>query len=208
MNQDDIRLAICVPARDHIHSRCSYSLYNLSKNLSEFGLKHKLFLSPGTLIANQRHQLVKSAQDWNASHIMFIDSDIEFNTEDVTQLIEFNENIVGAAYSKRVEPFIPTAWYDINDWNTYVRFSDLRENHIKVQAMALGFCLIKTEVFSRLSEPWFLLGFKQGQYTGEDIEFFRSCNEANIDIWLDVKVSLNIKHLGIKSFIISDDTTL
>lgn len=199
-----VRLAVCMPTREQMHSRCAFSLYNLGQHLSEAGIEHRLFLSPGTLIANQRHELVKAAQEWSATHVMFIDSDIVFESSHVIDLIDFNEPVVGAAYSKRVDPIITTAWHRIDDWNTHVRLLEQTHSHIQVDAMALGFCLIDIRVFDSLELPWFILGFSHGQYTGEDIEFFRKCKQANIPVWLDVKTSLEIGHLGVKEFKNSD----
>lgn len=205
MTYENIRLAVCIPCRDLIHSANAYSLYNLADVLSGHEIKHKLFLSPGTLIANQRHELVLAAKEWAATHVLFIDSDIEFNPKHVINLIQFDEEIVGAAYSKRVEPIITTAWHKIDDWNSSVKVEDQTDSHIKVAAMALGFCLIKTTVFDKLELPWFQLGFHHNQYTGEDIEFFRKCGAADIDIWLDVQTTCEISHIGIKRFKVVDD---
>jgi hypothetical protein len=199
------KIAICMPTREQMHSRCAFSLYNLGKALSKAGIEHGLFLSPGTLIANQRHELVVAAKEWGATHVMFIDSDIVFKPSHVIELINFNEPIVGAAYSKRLEPVIPTAWHSIDNWDTYVRLREQTDSHIRVEAMALGFCLIRTDIFDTLSLPWFILGFNNGQYTGEDIEFFKKCKEFNVPVWLDVKVSFEIGHLGLKEFKNADD---
>jgi hypothetical protein len=194
------KIAICIPTREQMHSRCAFSLYNLGKALSKAGIEHSLFLSPGTLIANQRHELVEAAREWGATHVMFIDSDIIFKPSHVIELINFNEPVVGGAYSKRIEPVIATAWHSIDNWDTHVKLHEQTDSHIQVEAMALGFCLIKIEVFDNLELPWFILGFKDGQYTGEDIEFFRNCKNNNVPVWLDVKVSLEIGHLGTKEF--------
>ena len=199
------KIAICMPTREQMHSRCAFSLYNLGKALSKIGVEHSLFLSPGTLIANQRHELIIAAQEWGATHVMFIDSDIIFKPSHVIELLNFNEPVVGAAYSKRIEPVIPTAWHHIDNWDTYVRLHEQTDSHIQVEAMALGFCLIKIEVFDKLDLPWFILGFNNGQYTGEDIEFFRNCKNNNIPVWLDVKISFEIGHLGLKEFKNADD---
>lgn len=204
MNYSD-RLAICVPCRDMMHSACTYSLYLLSKYLTDSYIAHNLFLSPGTLIANQRHELVKAAQEWKATHVLFIDSDIEFSPEHVTNLLKFDEKFVAAAYSKRVEPIVTTAWHKIDDWDSHVLVEEQTESHIKVEAVSLGFSLIKTSVFDELSLPWFQLGFYNGQYTGEDIEFSRKCNEAGIDIWLDIQTTCELSHLGVKRFKVVDD---
>jgi len=199
------KIAICMPTREQMHSRCAFSLYNLGKALSKIGVEHSLFLSPGTLIANQRHELIIAAQEWGATHVMFIDSDIIFKPSHVIELLNFNELVVGAAYSKRIEPVIPTAWHHIDNWDTYVRLHEQTDSHIQVEAMALGFCLIKIEVFDKLDLPWFILGFNNGQYTGEDIEFFRNCKNNNIPVWLDIKISFEIGHLGLKEFKNADD---
>lgn len=200
------RVAICIPARDQMHTATAFCLFNLAQVLTRLGIDNKLFISAGTLIANQRHELVMAAKEWGASHVMFIDSDITFEPHHVTALLDHNEDIVGAAYSKRVEPFITTAWYSIDIWDTWVRTAGLEEDLVQVDAMALGFCLIKTDVFDRLDLPWFQLGFYNGQYTGEDIEFFRNVKGTDIPVWLDVNVTRALGHLGTSEFKVSDDS--
>ena len=198
VDYSNIKLAVCIPARDMMHTNTTYCLYNLADFLINNGIDNKLFISPGTLIVNQRHELVKSAQEWGATHVMFIDSDIEFEPHHVTNLLDFNEDIVGAAYSKRAPPFVATAWTEIDKWNTHVKPSEQTDSHIKVEAMGLGFCLIKISVFDKIKLPWFEIGFTNGQYTGEDIEFFRKC--ISTDIWLDILTTCELGHLGTKSY--------
>lgn len=199
------RIAICIPARDQMHTATSYDLWNLAQHLSASHIQSKLFVSPGTLIANQRHELVLAAKEWGATHVMFIDSDITFPPTSVTALLEQDELIVGAAYSKRVPPFITTAWYSIGDWDTWVRTNEVDEALVQVDCMALGFCLIKMEVFDEIDQPWFQLGFFNGQYTGEDIEFFRKVKEASIPVWLDIEVTRSLGHLGTHAFTVVRD---
>lgn len=196
----NIKIAICIPARDQMHTATAFYLYKLGHILTKLKIENTLLISPGTLIANQRHELVRSAIDWGATHVMFIDSDIEFDADHVLKLLEFDEDIVGAAYSKRVAPFITTAWTEIDNWDSWVDPLKQTDSHIKIAAMGLGFCLIKISVFDKIDLPWFQLGFTNGQYTGEDIEFFRKCNDAGIDIWLDVQTTCELGHLGTKSF--------
>jgi hypothetical protein len=202
---ENFRVAVCIPARDQMHTATTYSLWNLCELLARIGVESRLFISAGTLICNQRHNLVESAKEWGATHVMFIDSDIEFEPYHVVDLLEFDQPIVGAAYSKRVEPLLPTAWYNIDDWDSWVKFDEVDETHIQVEAMALGFCLIRMDVFDIIPKPWFVLGYHEGQYTGEDIEFFRMCNEQGFKIWLDVQTSCEIGHIGSKSYKIFGD---
>jgi hypothetical protein len=208
MTLQNARIAVCIPARDQMHTATAFHLYNLAHVLTKLGIDHKAFVSHGTLIANQRHELVCSAKEWGATHVMFIDSDIEFQPEHVIKLLEFDEPIVAAAYSKRVEPIITTAWTKIDDWSTHVDPLKQTDSHIRVQAIALGFCLIKITVFDQVSLPWFQLGFHNGEYTGEDIEFFRKCNQEKIPVWMDVQTTLELGHLGTKSFRVAPGVTV
>ncbi len=199
----DIRLAVCIPARDQMHTVTSYCLYNLSNVLTKLGIDNKLFLSHGTLIINQRHELVMAAREWGATHVMFIDSDIEFTPDCVIKLIDRQLPVVAAAYSKRVEPFVVTAWHKIYDWNSHVQNFD--EDLITCEAVAMGFMLIEMSVFDCLELPWFIIGW-HGQYTGEDIEFCRMLLDKNIDIHLDLTVTQQLGHLGTKNFKVDPDT--
>jgi len=196
----NVKLAVCIPTRDQMHSRTTFCLYNLADRLRAVGIDHRLFLSPGTLIADQRAELVKASKEWGATHLMFIDSDIMFDPQHALNLLDFNEMVVAAAYSKRVEPLISTAWFRIDDWNTHVRLHNQTQSHVNIEAVALGFCMINMEVFEKMKEPWFSICFREGAYTGEDIEFCRNCLYENIPIWLDVKTSLEIGHLGTKEY--------
>lgn len=196
----NLRLAVCIPARDQMHTATSYCLWQLCSLLKSQGIETKLFVSLGTLIVDQRQELVLSAKEWNATHVLFIDSDIEFEAESVLNLIAHKTMVAAGCYSKRVEPFINTAWYKIDDWDSWVRIKNDSTGLIEVAAVSLGFALIEMSVFDQLSDPWFELGYQQRHYLGEDIEFCRKLNQAKIKILLDLDVSKKIKHLGVQAF--------
>ena len=185
-----IRLAVCIPARDQMHTVTTFCLYNLSNVLARLGIENKLFLSHGTLIINQRHELVKAAQEWEATHIMFIDSDMEFTPDCVIKLIDRDLPVVAAAYSKRVEPFVVT---------------EFDQDLITCEAVAMGFMLIDIAVFDELELPWFVIGWHD-QYTGEDIEFCRMLLDKGMEIYLDLSVTKQLGHLGTKNFKVDPDT--
>lgn len=197
-NYSDIRLAVCIPARDQMHTATSFCLYNLGQILNQLGIENKLFLSTGTLIVNQRHELVKAAIEWSATHVMFIDSDMEFSPDCVTTLLDRKLKVVAGAYSKRVEPFVATAWSEIGNWDSHIK--DFNGDVIECEAIATGFMLIETSVFDVIPKPWFKLGWYNEQYVGEDIEFCRQLLEHKIPICLDLTVSKKLGHIGSKTY--------
>ena len=194
----DVKLAVCIPARDQMHTATSFCLYNLAQHLTESNINHRLFVSSGTLIVNQRHELVNAAREWSATHVMFIDSDIEFTPDCVLSLLDKQKKVVAAAYSKRAEPFVATAWHEIGNWNSHI--TDFEGDLLQCDAIATGFMLIETSVFDVLPKPWFKLGWYNNQYVGEDIEFCRLLIEHNIPLFLDLQTSKKLGHLGIKSY--------
>jgi len=201
---NSLKIAVCIPARDQMHTATSYCLYNLSQVLTRLNIDNKLFISSGTLIVNQRHELVVSAQEWGASHVMFIDSDMEFTPSCVLDLINRNVDVVAAAYSKRVEPFVTTAWNKIDDWNSHI--IEATDDVVLCEAVAMGFMLIKISVFDTIPLPWFKLGWYNGQYVGEDIEFCRMMLEHKIPLHLDTQVTQQLGHLGTSSFKVDLDS--
>jgi hypothetical protein len=186
-----------------MHTATSFCLYNLAQSLADAKIENKLFVSTGTLIVNQRHELVKAAQEWSATHVLFIDSDMEFTPDCVTTLLDRKLPVVAAAYSKRVEPFIATAWHEIGNWNSHV--TEFDDDVIECQAVATGFMLIDIAVFDQLPLPWFKLGWYNNQYVGEDIEFCRMLMQHNIPLHLDLSVSKQLGHIGSKSYKIDPD---
>jgi hypothetical protein len=196
------KVAVCIPARDQMHTATSFHLYNLGVYLTKHGIENNLFISSGTLIVNQRQVLVKEAQLWGATHVLFVDSDMEFDPLHVQSLINKDLDIVAAAYSKRVEPLHSTAWLDSSDWTSTIdpfNYPDTTEI-IEAQAVGMGLCLIKIEVFDKIEQPWFRLGWRQEQYIGEDIEFCKLAIDAGYKVYVDLIISREIGHLGTKSF--------
>ena len=196
------KVAVCIPARDQMHTATSFHLYNLAQYFTKHGIENQLFISAGTLIVNQRQALVKEAQAWGASHVLFVDSDMEFDPLHVQSLLNKDLDIVAAAYSKRVEPLHSTAWLDSSDWTTTINPFDypLTTPIIEAQAVGMGLCLIKIEVFDNIEPPWFRLGWRQEQYIGEDIEFCTLAIAAGYKVYVDLIISREIGHLGTKSF--------
>ncbi|MDP6460053.1 MAG: hypothetical protein QF829_04605, partial [Candidatus Hydrothermarchaeota archaeon] len=71
----------------------------------------------------------------------------------------------------------------------------------RVDAVGMGCCLIKAEVFRSIAQPWFVYDVKRNR--GEDIYFCEKVKEAGYDIWVDpevLPVHLGVSEVGIEHF--------
>jgi GT2 family glycosyltransferase len=120
----------------------------------------------------------------DCTHILFIDSDIEFNPEDVLKLIQCKERVVGGAYaqkwlnlqkvketfSKDPVPEKPMT-FCTNHSIHFTLPSDKDQTKIEVDYLTTGFMLIEHSVFTELIKK-----YPQRQYTN-DVDGYMSADK-------------------------------
>lgn len=204
------KVAIALPFRDMVHAMFAYDLALLSatiasdqtlvnigrgkKDENDFGL----MLSAGTLIADQRCNLVAEALKEGADWILWLDSDMRFPRDAFKRLRAHNKPIVGCNYSTRRLPVAPTA-KRIQD-NLWVEVPTKQDSTglEKVNGCGFGCMLTSTEVFRKIPEPWFLIGWSgiNHKAIGEDIFFCLEAGKAGYDVLIDHDLSKEIAHIG------------
>jgi predicted O-methyltransferase YrrM len=126
-----------------------------------------------------------------ASHIMFIDSDMMFPKTALKQLLTRDKDIIGANYIQRVRQ---------DQWSAQIRGESVistEQNGVQeVDSIGMGVCLIKTEVFKTIPQPWFNTPFENNQYMGEDNFFCRLAQEHGYKIYVDHDLSQQVRHIG------------
>jgi len=129
--------------------------------------------------------------------ILWIDSDIVFNPDDVDRIIAHNLPLVGAAYPMKGWPVMTVAPINQNE----IVFDEYNGGLIEVEALATGFLYIKSEVFFKLKER-FNLPICNTSFSAETIPFFRPeiWSENGTDLFLgeDFSFSKNCKAIGYK----------
>lgn len=155
------------------------------------------------------------------THILFIDSDIEFHPDTVAKMIELNKGIVTVVY--------PFKKY-INGQLRYMGepkegAEQQADGTIEVQKIGAGFLLIEKSILSELIpfctkvrydtsseesgeinektriETWNFFDFTYDENNvelGEDISFCAKCEKAGIPIW--TLLSENLVHWGLHNF--------
>lgn len=157
----------------------------------------------GSMLCAQREMLVKKAlQTKHITHILFVDSDMEFPMNLIHRLYAHDKVFVGANCTTRAEPVEPVG----HDMAGNRLFSTGKTGLQEVTHVGLAIALIQTEPLKDLRPPLFLMDWipEHRTYCGEDVYFTQKLVEKGHSIWIDHDVSLNIGHVGTRIYKHSD----
>lgn len=154
-----------------------------------------LFTSRGTIIPQQRTSLVKDAIAADATHILWLDSDMRFPPDVLSRLLAHNETIVAANYPTRRPPIVPTAASSVAGLIFTTHDSTGLE---EVDRVGMGCMLVDMTVFKALDAPWFALGYlpKLNDFVGEDVFFCQKAARHGFPTLIDHDLSKQVSHLG------------
>lgn len=144
-----------------------------------------------------RNDLVRMAlEDKQVTHVLFLDSDCIIEepkdpNEALKNLLACNAPIVSGLYrakkSKGLYPYAMWAKHPAAEYG-YTDIPKWTGNYITVDAIGMGFCLIRREVFEKIPPPWFQW---DKPTPSEDFAFCEKARKAGYDIkvFTDVKLS-------------------
>jgi len=148
----------------------------------------------GLPIDRARCDLVKQAQQLNATHIFFLDSDVVMPADGLIRLYNHRLPIISGVYGAKHE--CPAIWI------MQSKSGESRYQAVTPQAIAgdglfthkdivvgMGCCLIDMNVFKQIEEPWF--EWTQGRKTSgvsEDFEFCEKVRKEGIPIHVDSSI--------------------
>lgn len=185
-----MKISIIVPSGDMLHADFAFCLANLVRYTS-----HELMLvnPKSSLVQKGRYDGVQEALQRNPDAILFIDSDQTFQPFALDSLIKHRLPIVGASCRQRLEKGEYTARDKAGKRIDMTRQSGV----IEVYSNGFPFCLIASEVFRKVPEPWFKVTFKNG-WVSEDENFCHEARKAGYKIYVDT--SIKIGHIGQKVY--------
>jgi hypothetical protein len=107
---DRLRVMIATPCTDMVKAGFALDLAMLYGLTCSYGdVDCAVMQNKGTIIPQQRATLVDAAQRFNASHILWLDSDMRFPKDTLFRLMKHEKPIVAANYARRRHPALPTA---------------------------------------------------------------------------------------------------
>lgn len=202
------QIAIAIPYNGKWEPEWVDKIYGPLKYVPTNWCTKIIFLSKVQSISVARDILVNQALQSNCDYLLFVDTDIVFETpEDPNRALEIlyqvinkdpntkDGKIVGALYrAKQKVGFNLAMWMRANDPNIkgYVPIQSWTGNWLEVAVSGMGFILIDMNIFKNIERPWFRWELKDDQ--SEDFYFFELAKKHgyNLHIFTDVKLS----HLG------------
>jgi hypothetical protein len=182
------------------------SIMNLKDDLNSLGLAHDWLIGWNeSLVHRGRMEMTATFLETEHTHLMWLDADIEFTSDDVAKLWNLDADIaVGVYPMKKRESCWYAAWKD----GELIKDLDQFAGPIVVDYAGTGFMLIKRAVIETLAKSQghyrgkngpvpaiFMTPIHEGILESEDYHFCRIARQAGFEVTMDPSVRL--KHWGI-----------
>lgn len=141
--------------------------------------------------SENRNYIAAKAIKNECDYLFFIDDDMILPEDTLEKLLAHKKDIVGGVYMTKYEEQEPVVEY----------LDDKRPNGLfEVKALGTGSLLIKTNVFKKLSQPWFKYEWYDNGMVkrSHDWIFCEDAINAGYKVFADN--SLDIKHIGLKTY--------
>ena len=149
-----------------------------------------------SLVPVGRTRAVRKALAARADSILFVDSDMIFPPNTLEILVKHDKPVIGATASSRRHQQLTHIEMDGSSPKT---LTDKDTGCREVKRTGTGVILIKREVFDTMKEPYFRIQYEDdGSHIGEDFYFCDCARKNGFPIFIDLDLSKEIKHIGIK----------
>lgn len=184
-----------------LHAAHFRSCMQLKEDLTKLGVAHDWLIGDReSLVHRARMEMTATFLTTQHSHMMWLDADIEFTSEDVAKLWNLNTDIAVGVYAmkKRDEQ-----WFAAWKGGELVKDLDQFEEPTEVDYAGTGFMLIKRHVIEKLTEihgtydgpngkvpALYMTPIHNGGLESEDYHFCRIAREAGFNLIMDPSVRL------------------
>lgn len=198
----DLRVAVLVPSHAEWKAGFGWALANMvhcfTASRYEGGEKEiEIINVQGSMLPEVRHRCVAEALKWDATHALWLDSDMMFPRDALQVLLRRGKPVVGCNYVRRKLPTIPTAHLG-NDKGGMLYTEEGDADLVKVKHLGFGCLLTDMRIYDHLDLPFFMFEptpEKVGMM-GEDVYFCRQLAEKGIPIYCDQELSWHVGHIG------------
>lgn len=210
-------LFIGLPAYDFkVSLKLAVSLAKLAQACQKHGIDiHIGSICGCSVVSRARNLLVQDFLESNADFLMFIDSDINFEPEDVLRLMAWGTSngkdiVAGVPRTRSVEK-VYICDLDIEDGNLIMdRFGLVRGIHVATAFMMIGRHVITSWMASNPGKTYYdkrtnrqvpcIFDFELTDegYMGEDYLFCDRARALGFNVWIDPSIKLG--HMGVQEY--------
>ena len=198
-----IKILIGVPCGTMIHGAMAMDLVAMVTKTMLSGYHVAVVKQEGSIIEVSRNEMIETALAFGADYLFTVDSDMRFPPDTLLTLIAHNKSVVCCDASRRRSPF--TSVVKTYDGNRIDYHKEELPELLKLKDGTSACTLIKTEVFKKLEPPYYAVEWEGKSFLGEDYYFTRKLRKAGIMVWCDTKLSLQIGHIGEKTYFINKE---
>jgi len=186
-----IGMAVYGPIKHQTFAAYTRMMLYAARNTKEFDFN--VTWAFDTFICGAREMIVKQAIEGGYDYVLFLDGDMIWPENMINILVKKAEKmqapVISGMYCFRNAPHYPMLYEANNDEKDTFSFTipakDQWGSIFAVDATGFGACLLRTDLFKKVSEPWFAL---EGKGT-EDIFFFRKTRkELGIKVLVDTSI--------------------
>jgi len=197
-----IKIAVCIASTGHCKTQFAVSLSSLMAYFPSVRLAPEepdqyigQFLVESSGLAHNQHQLVMRAQEWGATHIFWVEDDMQFPPDALHQLFSKRQLWVGANYPMRVGPPFEFTALAMDGMRVFT--GPKSPGLERCMYTGYGVTLMSMEIFERVEAPWFEMSWLgDGNYATTDSYLAHKVREAGIPIYVDHDLSQKIGHVG------------
>jgi hypothetical protein len=191
-----MRLAIGGPTRDQIPAAFAVDvaqLYAYTRERGPWGSDVTIGFVASTYIHVGREWFLEASIKQGATHVLWLDTDMEFPRELAILLAMHEQPIVACNYRVRQASGLFTAFRGEQRIETTEQSTGLEA----VDYCGFGAVLMRTDLVKDVPRPWFRHGINEtGGDIGEDVGFCRALRAAGHTIYIDHDLSKTVNHIG------------
>ena len=189
------KICIGIPSNRQFQSETVLSLARMIAHTK--GLGYDLFITiptEGFNTAENRNYTVAQAIKNTCDYILFSDDDMSYPEDTLERLLSHDKDVIGTLYNIRR---LPPAY--VIQYGQEVKNDEEAKKQTKpfrCEAIGTGMLLVKTDIFKKLSSPFFGYKWHDNGMVEMSTDWFlcEKIRQAGYEIWCDPTII--IKHIG------------
>jgi len=192
------RLLIAVPSLEMMACNFVKSLLKLDEHLTREGINHHIEIISGTLVYFARNKLACQAINENYTHILFLDSDMEFDESIVETLMWSGKDFVCGAFQSRHKPYGSCVYTKLQP---LTKVENYGAEPFRIDGCGMACTMISTEILREVMTKYgncFDPERINGTAFGEDLAFCVRAKSIGAEMWCEPTARLgHIAHISI-----------